>query len=327
MADTRIDVIGIGSTVYDMLMVVNRFPQEDTKQRGLETRIQGGGPCATALVAASRLGLTTAYMGTVGDDSFGQYMLDDLNRWGVDTSHVRVEHGAVSYHSAVLLNQETGTRTCVWNPGTVHPPEPEQLDERALRACRALHLDGHMLDAAIHAAEICHEAGIPVCLDAGGVYPGIERLLPLVSLLIPSEEFALRFTGEATAENAALCLMQRYHPQVIVITQGSRGGLILDEHGLRRYASFPVRVLDSNGCGDTFHGAFLAGFLGGMQADDACAYASAAAAIKCTRLGARQGMPCDRECRAFLAERGLLLNPASSSRKSSMEDEAEGARR
>ena len=137
-----------------MLMVVNRFPQEDTKQRGLETRIQGGGPCATALVAASRLGLTTAYMGTVGDDSFGQYMLDDLNRWGVDTSHMRVEHGAVSYHSAVLLNQETGTRTCVWNPGTVHPPEPEQLDERALRACRALHLDGHMLDAAIHAGDL-----------------------------------------------------------------------------------------------------------------------------------------------------------------------------
>ena len=56
------EVIGIGSTVYDTLMVVNNFPVEDTKLEGVETRVQGGGPCATALVAARKLGISTAYM-------------------------------------------------------------------------------------------------------------------------------------------------------------------------------------------------------------------------------------------------------------------------
>ena len=64
------EIIGIGSTVYDTLMVVHRFPQEDTKLEGVETRVQGGGPCATALVAAQKLGVSTAYMGTIGDDPF-----------------------------------------------------------------------------------------------------------------------------------------------------------------------------------------------------------------------------------------------------------------
>ena len=301
------DVVGIGSTVYDTLMVVDHFPQEDTKQRGIETRIQGGGPCATALVAAARLGLSAAYMGTIGGDSFGRYMLEDFARFGVDTSHVRVEPDAVSFHSTVLLNQQSGSRTCIWNPGTVQPPRPEELDVETLTHARALHLDGHMLDAAVHAAKLCRAAGVPVCHDAGGVYPNIERLLPHVSWLIPSEEFALKITGEADAPSAARALMAAYHPELIVVTQGSRGGIILDAQGLRGYDCYKVEVADSNGCGDTFHGAFVAGMLRGMSVDSACRYASAAAAIKCTRLGARRAMPDDAECRAFLAERGVTL--------------------
>lgn len=301
------DVIGIGSTVYDTLMVIDKYPKEDTKLRGLETRIQGGGPCATALVAASRLGLSAAYMGTIGDDTFGRYMLDDLNRWGVDTSNVRVEHGAVSFHSTVLLNQKTASRTCIWNPGTVKPPRPELLNTQALTHTRALHLDGHMTDAAVFAAKLCRTQGIPVFYDAGGVYPGIENLLPHVTHLIPSEEFALKLTGAPDAQSAVRTLMEQYRPQVVIVTQGSRGGLILDGQGMRRYDCYPVQVVDSNGCGDTFHGAFLAGVLKGMDVDAACRYASAAAAIKCTRLGARLGMANDAECREFLAQRGAAV--------------------
>ena len=307
MFEMKADIIGIGSTVYDTLMLIDRFPQEDTKLRGTETRIQGGGPCATALVAASRLGVSAAYMGTVGDDGFGRYMVDDLNRWGVDTSHVRMERGAVSFHSMVLLNTATASRTCIWNPGTVQPPKPEQLDVNALRAAKVLHLDGHMLDAAIHAAKLCRAAGVAVCYDAGGVYPGVEKLLPYVSWLIPSEEFILKITGCATAEEAAHRLWDTYQPELLIVTQGSRGGLLLDGKGLRRYDCYPVDVVDSNGCGDTFHGAFVAGKIKGFDNDTACKYASAAAAIKCTRLGARTAMAAHEECRTFLKERGIAL--------------------
>ncbi len=300
-------VVGIGSTVYDTLMVVDGFPQEDTKMQGVETKVQGGGPCATALVAAQKLGVTTAYMGTIGDDLFGTFMMDDLKKWNVNTDYVKVIPDTVSFHAVVVLNQKTASRTCVWNKGTVAAPTAEDLNEEVIKNAKVLHLDGHMLDAAIYAAKKCKEWGVKVSHDAGGTYPGIEKLMEYVDWLIPSEEFALKMTGAATAEEAAQKLYETYHPELVVLTQGVKGGILLDEKGMRHYDSYKVEVKDSNGCGDTFHGAFVAGKIHGLSNDDACKYASAAAAIKCTRLGARYGMANDQECRAFLKERGVEL--------------------
>ncbi|MBE5769995.1 MAG: carbohydrate kinase family protein [Clostridia bacterium] len=300
-------VVGIGSTVYDTLMVVDGFPQEDTKMQGVETKVQGGGPCATALVAAQKLGVTTAYMGTIGDDPFGTFMMDDLKKWNVNTDYVKVIPDTVSFHAVVVLNQKTASRTCVWNKGTVAAPTAEDLNEEVIKNAKVLHLDGHMLDAAIYAAKKCKEWGVKVSHDAGGTYPGIEKLMEYVDWLIPSEEFALKMTGAATAEEAAQKLYETYHPELVVLTQGVKGGILLDEKGMRHYDSYKVEVKDSNGCGDTFHGAFVAGKIHGLSNDDACKYASAAAAIKCTRLGARYGMANDQECRAFLKERGVEL--------------------
>lgn len=301
------EIVGIGSTVYDTLMVVNRFPTEDTKMEGVETKVQGGGPCATALVAARKLGVSATYMGNIGNDPFGKFMMDDFQKWDVDTSYVNVIDDATSFHAVVVLNLETSSRTCVWNRGTVPQPKPEDLDMEAISHAKVLHLDGHMLDAAIYAAKKCKELGVKVSHDAGGTYPGVENLMPYVDWLIPSEEFSLKMTGAATAEEAAQKLYDTYHPELVAVTQGSRGGILLDEKGLRRYDCYKVDVADSNGSGDTFHGAFVAAKIKGLNNDDACKYASAAAAIKCTRLGARYAMATDEECRAFLKERGVEL--------------------
>jgi sulfofructose kinase len=299
------EIIGIGSSVYDVLMVTSGFPVEDTKKEGMETIVQGGGPCATALVAASKLGVSSAYMGTIGDDSFGRFMLGDLEKWGVNTRYVRRVADQVSFHAVVLLNRENASRTCIWNRGTVDPPKESDVNLEALSHAKVLHLDGHMPEAALFAAKRCKAWGVKVSYDAGGLYPGVNELLQYADYLIPSEEFALKVTGAANAEDAARKLMLTYRPEVVVLTQGVRGGILLDEQGLRRYGSYKVEVIDSNGSGDTFHGAFIAARIQGMDADQACAYASAAAAIKCTRLGARFGMPGDLECRAFLKERGV----------------------
>ena len=301
------EVIGIGSTVYDTLMVVPSYPTEDTKLEGIETKVQGGGPCATALVAARKLGVSAAYLGTIGDDPFGKFMMDDLEHWGVDTQDVRRVPDSVSFHAVVLLNQETKSRTCVWNRGTVPQPTVEDIDQEIVKHAKVLHLDGHMLEAAIATAKKCNELGVKVSHDAGGTYPGVENLMPYVDWLIPSEEFALKMTGAATAEEAAQKLYDTYHPELVALTQGVRGGILLDEKGMRRYESYKVEVKDSNGCGDTFHGAFVAAKIHGLDNDAACKYASAAAAVKCTRLGARYAMATDEECRAFLKERGVEL--------------------
>ena len=165
------DIVGIGASVYDTLMMVSTFPREDTKLQATQTMIQGGGPCATALVAASRLGVSAEYLGTMGDDAYGQFMLKDFKKYGVQTDKVIVKERCESFHSFVLLNTSASTRTCVWNRGTVPSPMPVEISLEEIARAKVLHLDGHHLDAAIHAARFAHINGVKVSLDAGGVYP------------------------------------------------------------------------------------------------------------------------------------------------------------
>lgn len=301
------DVIGIGSTVYDTLMLIDEYPNEDTKVEGLDTLVQGGGPSATALVAASKLGVSAAYMGTVGDDPFGSFMMNDLEKYGVSTKFVRRVSDCISFHAVVLLSKESGSRTCIWNRGTVQPPTPSDINEQALLNAKILHLDGHMLDAAVYAAQLAKENGVKVSYDAGGLYPEIEKLLPYIDFFIPSEEFALKLTGAASPEEAAKSIYDTYHPEVVVLTQGVKGGIMYQNGMLERYQSFPVEAIDTNGAGDTFHGAFIAGYIKGYSFMQCAVYASAVSAIKCTHFGARQGIPCDAAVHAFLKERGIEL--------------------
>jgi sugar/nucleoside kinase (ribokinase family) len=304
---SKIRMVGIGSSVYDTLMLVDRFPTEDTKMEGAETKVQGGGPCATALTAAQKLGIQTAYLGQMGDDPFGRFMLEDFRKRGVDVSHVKLIPDTVSFHSVVILNRAQGSRTCIWNRGTTPQPDESNLDTGLLAEAEILHLDGHMTAFAALAARTARDAGTLVSYDAGGMYPGIDALLPLADILIPSEEFALKLTGLSRAEDAAEEIYRRYSPRVEAVTQGVKGGVIIDEKGLRRYPAFRVDAVDTNGSGDTFHGAFDAPLLKAYDHDAAARYASAAAAIKCTRLGARDAMPTHEEVLAFLRERGEIL--------------------
>jgi sulfofructose kinase len=146
-------------------------------------------------------------------------------------------------------------------------------------------------------------------MDAGGAYPRIEELLPLVDVLIPSEEFSMKVTGCATAVEAAKVLQEKYNPKVLVITQGNKGGFIWQDGKEVRYPVFPVKAIDSNGAGDTFHGAFVAAQLKGMSVYESCTFASATSALKCTRFGAQEGIPGYEEVLNFMKEHeGVIVN-------------------
>lgn len=296
-------VVGIGSALFDMLMTSESFPKEDTKIQGVSTKTQCGGPCATALVAMSKLGVSSEYMGTVGDDMHGRFILEQLGLYGVETSNVRVIPGAASFNSFVLCNITNSSRTCIWNKGTVTPPDKKDVNLDVLKNAKYLHLDGHQLDTAIYAAEQAHKFGVKVSLDAGETYPGIESLLPLVDVLIPSEEFALKITGEQNAIKAAEILQKKYHLEILIITQGSKGGFIWQNGQEVRYPVFSVKAIDSNGAGDTFHGAFVAARIKGMDIFEAAKFASATSALKCTRFGAQEGIPDFDEVLSFIKER------------------------
>ncbi len=300
-------IVGIGACVMDTLYNIPHYPTEDTKLRATGSKPAGGGPTATGLVAAAKLGETAGYIGVLSDDSGGVFLKQDFEKYGVDTSLIEVKAGYRSFTSVLWLCADTATRTCVFDKGDLPALTLSAAQRQAVAEAALLMVDGNELAAAVEAAKIAKENGTKVLYDAGGLYEGVEALLALTDILIPSEEFALGHTGCATAEEAARKLYDLYHPQVVVITQGKRGGILYDGKDVVSYPIYPAVVVDSNGSGDVFHGAFAAGVVKGYSYETCCHFASAVSGLKCTGVGARESVPDFARVKAYLKENGYEL--------------------
>lgn len=292
--------------MFDTLIMLPEYPNEDTKLKADAIRTVGGGPTATGLVAAAKLGaqddLAVEFIGSVADDERGHFLLGDFAKWGVGTRNVTVEPDCESFCSFVLLSAAEKTRTCVFHRGSKPPLVLNNAQKQAVAESDILMVDGNELEAAIEGAKTIHRAGGKVLYDAGGLYAGIERLLPLADILIPSEEFSLGHTGEKTAEDAAKKLYEMYHPDAVVITQGKRGGIVYDGETLTAYPIIDTPVVDSNGAGDVFHGAFAYAMTRGWDWRKCAMFASATSSLKCTRVGARAAVPTSEEVIGILRE-------------------------
>ena len=300
-----IKIVGIGANVFDTLYTVGNYPKEDTKMRADDVKSSGGGPVGTGIVAASKLGAKCAFIGNLSDDNGGVFLKNDFEKYGVDTQYIKIKPGYDSFCSCIWLAKETASRTCVFFRGNVPPTDIDETSAKAIADAEILMVDGNDMDAAIEGAKIARENGTKVLYDAGGLYEGVENLLPYADILIPSEEFALGHTGEKTAEDAAKVLFQKYSPEIVVITQGKEGGIIYDGDSVEKYPAFLVEAVDSNGSGDVFHGAFAFAVSNGYDYYKACVFSSAVSALKCTKLGARKGVPSFDETIEFLKERGV----------------------
>ena len=300
-------IVAIGACVADTLMTLPHFPKEDTKLRALASKTAGGGPAATGLVAAAKLGADTAFIGNLSSDSAGTFLLKDFEKYGVSCELIRVIDGYRSFTSVIWLSNESASRTCAFDRGNLPPLTLSDSARKAIADAALLMVDGNDMNAAVEAAALARENGTTVLYDCGGLYDGVERLLPLTDVMIPSEEFALGHTGEKDAEAAAKRLFTLYAPRVVVITQGSRGGLIYDGARILRYPVFPVEVKDSNGSGDVFHGAFAFGLTNGYSYEKCARFASAVSALKCTGIGARESVPSFDRVKEFLKENDYEL--------------------
>ena len=300
-------IVGIGACVFDTLYNLPTYPAEDTKMRASASKAAGGGPVATGLVAAQKLGATTAYIGVLSDDNGGIYLKSDFEKYGVDTSYVDVKSGYRSFASVLWLCADSATRTCVFDKGDLPALVLSDAQKQAIREAELLMVDGNELEAAVEAAGIARESGTRVLYDCGGLYPNVDRLLALTDIMIPSEEFALGHTGCKTAEEAARCLYERYRPEIVVITQGKRGGILYDGKNSVTYPIYPANVVDSNGSGDVFHGAFAAGVCKGFDFVKCCHFSSAVSAIKCMGVGARESVPSFDRVKQYMKENGYEL--------------------
>lgn len=295
-------VVGLGACVLDTLIECEKYPDEDIKSKAGKIVKTGGGPVSNALVTMSGLGIRSVFLGALPDNEDGRFLRDELIRYGVDVSDVKLIEGKHAFTSYILLSKASGSRTCVFERGDI-PDDPGIPDFSAIDCADMLHLDGNFLNCALKAAELAKKKGVKVSLDAGSVYDGMEKLLPYIDILIASEKFALEFTGETSVKAAVTALHDRYNPEILAVTQGKKGGKYFEDGIIKDYAGYAVDCHDSNGAGDAFHGAFLAAFLSGCKIGEACRFASAFAAIKCTKIGMRGSLPTFEETLEFMERR------------------------
>lgn len=293
------DVITLGYSAVDYLGIVPHLPEIDTKILMEDFTRQGGGPAATAAVTVARLGGKAAFVGVMGDDDFSDFMLREFASEQVDASHVIRCPGASSQFSFIMVDKATGKRTIVWTRSKLPPIAPNEIDHDFISSCKVLHLDRHEPQAGIEAARWVHEAGGIVSMDAGTYVPELQELLPHVDVLIASHAFAQDATGIVDPGECARALLESR--RIAGVTFGDKGSWFATSDGAQFHVpAFKVDVVDTNGAGDVFHGAFAFGLAQGWEAERCARFASAVAALKCTKLGGRAGIPSRNEAEALL---------------------------
>ena len=300
-------IVGIGACVMDTLITVPNYPNEDTKLRATSSKIAGGGPTATGIVAASKLSEDAAYIGVLSTDNGGRFLKDDFIKYNVNVDNIDIIDGYRSFTSVIWLAENSASRTCVFDKGNLPPLKLDDKKREAIKNAQVLMIDGNEMDAAEEGCKVARENGTTVLYDCGGLYQGVERLLKLTDVMIPSEEFALGHTKTEDVKEAAKKLYELYSPEVIVITRGKIGGILYDGKEFFEYPAFLVKAVDSNGSGDVFHGAFAAALCKGYDYKKACIFSSAVSAIKCTGYGARESVPSFETVKSFLKEKNYEL--------------------
>jgi ribokinase len=282
-------IVGLGYCGLDYSGIVPAIPLDD-KVEIIESLIQGGGPAATATFAAAKLGASTAFIGSLADDERGKTIIDGLAGSGIITNSVIIRPQGESPAAFCWTEKATGKRSIMWTRGTAAPLTKQEVNVDLIKDARLLHLDGHQTEAAIFAAEIARQNGVTVSLDAGTLMPGIERLLELSDIIIASEKFAENFTGEKDKEKAVRKLFAK-NCKFSAITAGVEGVTGFDGTTTFHLPSFKVKVVDTTGAGDVFHGAFAFKYVNGGSWRECAKFASAVAAVKCTKFGGRTGIP------------------------------------
>jgi sugar/nucleoside kinase (ribokinase family) len=285
---SMVDLVGVGLNATDTLIPLAGYPERGSKTEYRSVSVMPGGQTASAVVACQCWGLSTRYVGRLGEDDAGRLHGREFARTGVDARIIEVA-GAASPQSLIVVDGG-GERTVLCRRDDRLLLQPADLDRDWIVNARALHVDGYETAAATLAAQWAQESGIPVIADLDETYRGVEDLLRNIDYLIVSRDFPGRLTGERNLERALRRMHERYDCKVTAATLGQDGVLAWDGKRSYLHSAYRVPVVDTTGAGDIFHAGFIYGLLQGWTLERQLDFACAAAALNCTASGARGGI-------------------------------------
>ena len=296
-------IICVGHAALDRLYRIEAFPPQPTKVRALEHIEAGGGMAANAAVAIARLGGMAELWSRVGDDAAGHTIRGGLRAERVDVRYVQAFEGARSSTSAIVVDGK-GERLIVGQRDAGMPSGTSWLPLERVKSAAAVVGDVRWLEGVRTVFTQARKDKVATLLDADlGAREALPGLLQLTDYAIFSAP-ALRDLAPGGTDAERLAHVLSLGPRHAGVTLGSGGYLWREREGggptpTSHVPAFSVSVADTTGAGDAFHGTFALMLAEGRPAADCARLASAAAALKCTRLGSRAGLPLRAELEAF----------------------------
>jgi ribokinase len=292
-------IVVVGSLNMDIVAVASRLPLAGETLSGIQYLNEPGGKGANQAYAAAKLGGNVAMLGRVGADDHGKRMRANLEAVGCDTSAVQ----AIDGHSgvAVIFVAQSGQNSIVVVPGANarYLPGDLQADAQALAGANLVLLQLETPIATVMAAaRAAKNLGARVILDPA---PAPKRLpadlLENVDILTPNETEAAQLVGaSATALSAEQARdigrqLQSSGPKTVIMKLGAQGCLVMERKVVTAIPALVVEAVDTTAAGDVFNGALAVACSEGASLLDACRFATRAAAVSVTRLGAQRSMP------------------------------------
>ena len=292
---TRIVCAGI--TTLDYIYQLDAIPTAAVKYRSRHMTTSGGGLAGNAATACARLGASVSLVSRLGDDPVAATMHDELVAEGIDCALVRTYSGHRSPVSAVMVDP-AGERMVVSYSDPDMPGATDWIPDDLGARADAIYAETRWIEAAFKILPQARAAGIPSVLDADR-RPTRPEVVGLASH-VGFSETALRDLTGIDDLPAALAEAARHAANVLIVTDGPRGAWYMDKGRTIHAPAFAVEAVDTLGAGDTWHGALAVALAEGQPLAAAVRFANAAAALKCTTFGGREGMPRRERLDAFL---------------------------
>ncbi|MHB8969089.1 MAG: ribokinase [Pirellulaceae bacterium] len=302
-------IVVVGSSNTDMILQMEHIPRPGETILGGKFLMAAGGKGANQAVAAARAGGQVTFLARVGRDMFGRQAIDGFRQDGIDVRHVLEDDQAPSGVALIFVAADgensigvaSGANLCL-SPADVQ----RAADVIAGADVLVMQLETP-LETVRAAAAIAAAHHVPVILNPAPAQPLDDALLRMVSVLTPNESEAELLTGvcvadEEAASRAAAHLLARGVQQVIV-TLGSRGAWVSAPQFQGHLPAFPVKAVDTTAAGDVFNGALAVALSEGRSLEQCVHFASAAAALSVTKLGAQPSAPRRPEIESMLASR------------------------
>lgn len=276
-----------GSLNMDLCIESPYMPKAGETITGGNFMTNGGGKGANQAVAAGKLGGKVAMCGVVGNDGFGETLLNNLKEAGVDTSCVR--KCECSTGIAVIILAE-GDNRIILDKGANARLNKEDIDQFLKNAGKGdIYLTQleNPTEVIGYGLKKAKEKGMTTILNPAPANKDIIPYLSFVDIITPNESETELFGGREKLSESGI--------EKIVITLGGKGYEIYGRDGGKTYPCIKVKAVDTTAAGDTFCGGLAVGLSEGKTMEEACAFGSKAASIACTKKGAQQSVPTKEE--------------------------------